>query len=376
MAVRRDVWRGVTAAVTSLAAMAGVAAAGLLLLDAGRVGGLGRLTAAIVAMAVGGSAEFGAAPGDARFTVRGDVEVVPSGVALAGAVVLGWLLLRHRDGLLVRGAAAATTFTAGVVAIAWTARGTVTPPRGAAGGLSGTCGLPAASPLGRVGAVDSLGLGFSVPVGPVVAGALCWALAVVGVCWLVARFEVSLRAPLWTVGALVGASLLLAWVLGDPAVAGGMLLLLPSVVVGVVSFGLGVPWTVESSGVLACALDGVAPPSPGGSLTWVALAVLLALGVVTGLAGGLGDRPLLRAACGGAVLGVSLGVLAWMSRLVARLGVEAFAFSVPVLEVRVAASPVGAVLAGGAAGVAGGLLVAGVLRLTSVPWPAWRDRVR
>ncbi|WP_439657937.1 streptophobe family protein [Lentzea sp. HUAS TT2] len=376
MAVRRDVGRGVTAGVAALAAMAGVAAAGLLLLDAGRVGGFGRLTAAVVAMAVGGSAEFGAAPGDARFAVRGGVEVVPSGVALAGAVVLGWLLLRHRDGLLVRGGAAATTFTAGAVAIALTARGTVTPPRGATGGLSGICGLPSASPLGRVGSVDSLGLGFSVPVGPVVAGAVCWVLAVVGVCRLVARFEISLRAPLWTVGALVAASLLLAWVLGAPAVAGGMLLLLPSVVFGVVSLGLGVPWTVESGGVLTCALDGVAPPAPGGWLTGVALVVLLALGVVTGLAIGRGDRPLVRAACGGAVLGVSLGVLAWVSRPAARLGVEAFAFSVPVLEVRAAASLVGAVLLGGAAGVSGGLLVAGALRLTSVPWPAWRDRVR
>jgi len=60
----------------------------------------------------------------------------------------------------------------------------------------------------------------------------------------------------------------------------------------------------------------------------------------------------------------------------ARLGFEAFVFSVPVLEVRAAVNPLGAVALGGAAGVVGGLLVAGLLRLTSVSWPAWSDRVR
>ena len=304
MAAGRDVARGVTAAVAALAAMAGTAAAGLLLLDAGRVGGFGRLTAAVVAMAVGGSAEFGGAPGDARFAVRGGVDVVPSGVALVGAVVLGWLLLRHRDGLLVRGAAAAAAFTAGVVGIAVMARGTVTPPGGASGGFSGACGLPAAGPLGRVGSLDALGLGFSVPVGPVAVGAVGWVLAGVGACWLVVRFRISPRVPLWTVCGLVVACLLLAWALGGPAVAGGVLLLLPSAVFGVVSLGSGVPWTVESGGVLACAVDGVSPPAAGGALTWVGVAVLLALGVVTAL--GVDERPLPRAAWSGAVLGVWL----------------------------------------------------------------------
>src|SRR5687767_1243542 len=108
MVARRHVWQGVTAAVAALTAMAATAAAGLLLLDAGRFGGFGRLTAAAVAMAVGGSAEFGAAPaGGTPVAVRGSIDLMPLGVALTGAVVLGCLLLRHRDGLLVRGAAAA-----------------------------------------------------------------------------------------------------------------------------------------------------------------------------------------------------------------------------------------------------------------------------
>ncbi|WP_434444082.1 streptophobe family protein [Lentzea sp. E54] len=385
MATRQDIWRGVTAAVAALAAMAGTAAAGLLLLDAGRVGGLDRLTAAVVALAVGGSAEFGTdSAGDAPFAVQGGIGVVPSGVTLVGAVVLGWLLLRHRDGLLVRGAAAAVVFPAGVVAVATAARGTVTPPAGAApGGASGVCGLPAVSPLGRAGALDAIGVGFSVPTGAVWIGAVGWVLAVVGVCGLVARFRPALRGPLWTVCGLAAAGVLFAWALGGPAVAGGVLLLLPLVVFGVLSLGLGVPWTVRSDGALACVLDGVAPPAPGGPLTWVAVAVLLTLGVVVALPGGRSGGLLRRAAVLGAVVGVALGVLAWLSRVSVRLGIDAFGLSLSLLDASVAANPLAVValgsVGGAVAGLVGSLLVEGTLRLASVSWPAWKareDRVR
>lgn len=399
MATRRDVWRGVVAAAAALGAMAGTAAAGLLLLDADRFGGVGRLTAAVVAMAVGGAiefgaiefgavefgaAEFGAVPaGDAPFSVRGGVGVVPSGVALVGAVVLGWLLLRHRDGLLVRGAVAAVAFPAGAVAVGASARGAVTPPGGAAvGGMSGACGLPAVGPLGRGGAVDAFDVAFSVPVGSVLMGAAGGVLAVVGVCWLVARFRIAVRGALWTAGGLAAACLLVAWALGGPVVAGGVLLLLPLIVFGVLSLGLGVPWTVGSDGALACVLDGVAPPAPGGPLTWAAVAVLLTLGVAAALAGGRGGGPLRRAArlgaVVGAVAGVALGVLALLSRASVRLDVDAFGFSFPVLDAWSAANPLAAVglggAAGAAAGLAGGLLVEGALRLASLWWPVWKDR--
>ncbi len=384
MVTGRDVLRGVTAAVAALAAMAGTAAAGLLLLDAGRVGGLGRLTAAVVAMAVGGSAEFGAVPaGDAPFAVRGNVGVVPSGITLVGAVVLGWLLLRHRDGLLVRGAAAAVAFPAGAAAVAMTARGTVRPPGGAVagmtapggvtGGLSGVCGLPAAGPFGRGGSLDALGVGFSVPLGPVVLGAAGWVLAVVGVCWLVVRFRLAVRGVVWTVVGVVIAALLLAWALGGPAVAGGVLLLLPLVVSGVLSLGLGVPWTVRTDGALACVLDRVAPPAPGGPLTWVAVGALLAVGVAVALAG-RGGRPLRRAAWLGVAAGVALGVVVWLSQVSVRLGITAFGFSLPVLDAGVAANPLVALVLGSAGGAVAGLLGAGLLRLASVSLPAWKKR--
>ncbi|GAA1295446.1 streptophobe family protein [Saccharothrix xinjiangensis] len=374
-------WRGAAAAVAALAAMAGVAAVGLLLLDAGRFGGFGRVTAAVVAMALGGSAEFGAVPaGGAPFAVRGGLDLVPSGVALTGAVVLGWLLLRRRDGLPVRCAAAAAVFPVGAVAVAVAARGAVTLPGDAAGGVPGVCGLPAVGPfgrggpLGRVGSADQLGVGFSVPVWPVAVGSVVWVLVVVGVCLLVARRRIAARGALWAAGGLTAACLLVAWALGGPAVAGGALLLLPSAVFGVLSPGLGVPWSVGAGGALACVLDGVAPPAPGGPPTWVAVAVLTALGVVVALAGGRGGLPR-RVAWHGAVAGVALGVLAWLSRASVRLGVEAFGFSFPVFDAWAAADPLTAVGLGAAGGVVGSVLVEGFLRVAPVSWPPWRDRV-
>jgi hypothetical protein len=372
----RDVCRGTAAALAALAAMTGTAAAGLLLLDADRVSGFGGLTAAVVALAVGGSAEFGAAPvGGLPLTVRGGVEVVPLGVALAGAVVLGWLLSRRRDGLLVRGAAAIVVLPAGAAAMAASAGGAVTLPGGTAAGGSGGCGpLPAGtldrggplSSLDRGGSLGTLGAGFAVPVWPALAGAVVLVLAVVGVCWLVARFGVAVRGALWTALGLTAACLLAAWAVGGPVAIGGALLALPLVVFGVLSLGLGVPWTVRSDGALACVLDGVAPPAPGGPLTWAAVAVLLALGIAS--AGGGGGGPLRRAARNGAVLGVavgaSMGVLALLSGMSVTLGVGAFGFSFPLLDAGAAADPLialGLGFAGGAvAGSAGGLLVGGL----------------
>ncbi|SES07000.1 hypothetical protein SAMN05216188_12120 [Lentzea xinjiangensis] len=391
MTTRRDVWRGVAAAAAALVAMAATAAVALLLLDAGRFGDPGRLTAGVVALAVGGSAEFGAVPsGEVPLAVRGGVDVVPAGVVLVGAVVLGWLLLRHRDGLLVRGAAAAVAFPAGAVAVAMAARGTVTakgmtpsPSGGAAGGMSGVCGLPAVGPLRRGVSLDAFSVGFSVPVGPVAAGAIGWVLAVVGVCWLISWFQVALRGALWVIGGLTAACLLAAWALGGPVVAGGVLLLLPLLVFGVLSLGLGVPWTVQADGVLACALGGAAPPAPGGPLTWVAVAVLLVLGILAALAGGRGGgTPLRRALRNGAVLGavagVGLGALAWLSQVSVQIGVGAFGFSLPVLDAWAGANPLAVValgsVGGAAAGLAGSLLVDGALRLASVSLPAWKNR--
>lgn len=347
----RNVVRGVVAAVAALAVMAVVAVAGALLLG---VDVVVPVAAALVALAVGGPAEI-----SAGFGLSGRFAVVPSGVTLAGAVVLGWLLLRgDRDGLPVRSAAAVVAFPVGVAAVALAARGSVLLPGGAGGGLSGTtCGLPAA---GRAGSFDTGELWFSVPVVPAVGGAVVSVLVVVGVCRLVARFETELRSLLWMVCGLGVFCVLGAWFLSGSAAAGGVLLLLPLLVFGAVALGSGLPWTVETGGVLACALDDVTVPSPG---IWVAAAVLLGLG----LAGGR-----LPVVWNGVVLGVVLGGLAWVSRMSVRLGAEVFGFSVPLLEASAAVNPSAAAALGSVAGLAG----AALHRLGSVSSTRWKSRVR
>ncbi|WP_307849603.1 streptophobe family protein [Qaidamihabitans albus] len=400
----RDVYEGLAAAAAALLAMAGIAAAGLSLLDADRIGGLGALTAAVVALAVGGSAKFGAVPaGGLPVTVQGGVHVMPLGVSLVGAVVLGALLLRRgRDGLLVRGAAAAATFPAGLAMVAWAARGTVTfrLPDGtsAAGGGLGVpgCskgGVPAAGglPFGGGGPLGALDAGFSVAVGPASAAAVGWALAVVGVCWLAVRFRVAaagLRAVLWLMGGITVVGLLVAWASGGAAAAGGVLLVLPLAVFGALLLGLGVPWTVSSEGMLSCVLDGAGPLSPGGPLIWVSGAALLGCAIVAASAaasaGGRPGGPLRRAADLAVrlapVVGAVLAAMALLSRVSAGLGINAFGFSLPVLDAQVAANPLlalGAGLAGGAvAGLAGSLLVDGFRSRASVAWPTWNDQDR
>ncbi|NUT53129.1 MAG: hypothetical protein HOV94_38470 [Saccharothrix sp.] len=375
----RDAWVGVAAALAAVAAMAGVAAGGVLLLGAHHLGGPAGMTAALVALAVGGSVGLDAAPaGDLPFTVRGVVDVMPSGVSLAGAVVLGLLLAgRGRDGLPVRGAAAAVTFPAALAVVAWSARGTLSLPR-----LGGTSGARPAcvesAPTGG-GSFDVPGAAFSAGVGSTVLAAAVWVPVVVGVCWAASRFRVVggvLKVSLWAMAALTVAGVLVGRVSGGAAVAGGVLLALPLVVFGVLSLGLGVPWSLRSDGALAC-VDAGLPSVP----MWVTCAVLLGLGVVAAL-GVRGGGPWRRAVVGAAwlasVVGVGSVVLALLGRVSMGLGVHAFGFTFSVLEARLAADPVAAfglgVVGGGVAGFAGGLLVDGFLRLASVSWPAWQDR--
>jgi hypothetical protein len=385
MAVR-DICRGPAAAAAALLAMAGTAAAGLVLLDAGRVGRLDRLTAAVVAMAAGGPAEVGAVPaGGLPIAVQGRIQVLPLGVTLVGAVVLAALLLRGgRGGLLVRGASATVTVTAGLGAAAVAARGTLTLPSGsapvAAGGV-GACSAGTRTPFAGAVAVDELQAGFSVATGPTVAGAAVGALAVVGLCRLVVRFPAvggALRAARWPVGATAVVCVLAAWAFGGPAVAGGVLLALPLVVCGALLLGLGVPWSISADGVLSCVLDGGRQLPGRGGLAVLAGVVLLAGAVAVAARTGR-DRTggPLRRACGLAarlapvVAGV-LAVLTLLSRVSAEVGVQAFIIAVPVLDVRLAGSPWGALAAGlGAGAVAGftaSLLVDGLRRRTSVGW--------
>jgi hypothetical protein len=380
----RDVGRGVAAAAAALLVMAGVALAGLLLLDAGRFGEPGALTAAVVALAVGGSAAVDAVPaGGLPVTVRGAIDVMPLGVSLAGAVVLGALLLRRgRDGLPVRAASAAVAIPAGLTAVSLLTKGNLTLrlPGGGAGGGS-ACGLGTGAGSRFGGAVDA---GFSVGLLPTVAAAAVWVLVVAGACALAVRFPpvaTGLRATATVSGVLTAGCLLVAGVFGGAPAAGGVLLVLPQVVAGVLLLGLGVPWTVSSDGPLSCALDGVAPLSPGGSLTWVPVVALLACGIVVAVRtgrrpGGPLRRAAVLAAGFAAVTGAALAVVALLARSSVELGVTALGWSIPVLDARLAADPLLALaagLGGGAlAGFAGSLLVDAFRSRISVSSRAWK----
>lgn len=363
----REVSRGLVAAAAALLAMATVAVAGLLLLGAGRVGGLGALTAAVVALAVGGSAEVGAVPsGTLPVTVRGDLHVLPLGVSLAGAVVLGILLLRRRreGGLLVRGAVAATAFTFGILTISLLAKGTLTMPSGVATGGSGVCtrtGASRALPLS--GRLDAH---FSVAVGPAIGGALAGALAVAGVCWLITRFPfvaTGFSAVRWPLAGIAVVCLAAAGIFGGAAAAGGALLALPPL-----ASALFVPWTVSVTGMLSCAVD-VGSPVP-----WVPVLVLVGIAVA---ARSRRPGPPLRRAVRQAlwfasVTGAVLAVLTLLARVSLEIGVGALGFSLPVLDAQLSANPLLALaagLAGGAvAGFAGSLLADGI----SVSSRAWK----
>lgn len=402
----RDVVAGVVAAGVALVAMAGIAAVGLWLLDADRLAGLTTLTAAVVGVAVGGAADLSTVPAsDLPVAVRGSIEVMPLGVSLVGAVVLGALISRgSRDGLLVRGAAAAVAFSAGIGAVTRLARGTVTLrlPDGeatAGGGLGASgCsagGAPGAAPVPFGGGQppDVLDAEFAVALWPTLLIAMGWVVAVVGLCWLAARFHVAargLRAALWLMGGVASACLLAAWAFGGSAAAGGVLLVLPLAVFGALPFALGVPMTLSSEGELSCALEGIEPLtaagllSAGGPLMWASSIALLACGVAAARTSGPSGRPL-RRAMGiavrlAAVVGAALALMTLLSRVSVDLGINVFGSSVPILEAQLAANPLvalGAGLAGGGvAGFAGSLLVSGFARLGSVSWPTWNDQNR
>jgi hypothetical protein len=347
----REVSRGLVAALAALLAMAGVAAAGLALLGVGGVGP----TSAVLALAVGGSADVEAMPaGGLPVAVHGDLHVIPLGVSLAGAVILGWLLLRHReDGLLVRGTAAAAAFSVGLAGIAALATGKLPETTG---GLQGCVSAGPRTPVpGRLDA------GFSVAVGPAVLGAAILALAVVGVCRLRTRFTsvaTGFRVLRWPVAVLVVGCTAAAGAFGGTAAAGAVLLALPQLVTGAALLGLGVPWTVDPA--LPC-VPNLGYFTPG---LWVSGALLLVSVIVLVVRRG---RPLRRAAAVGAVAGGVAVVMTLLSRVSADVSVSAFSFSVPVLDVRLTANPLLALAAGALAGFAGSLL-AGAISVSSRAW--------
>ncbi|WP_455360950.1 streptophobe family protein [Streptomyces sp. SYSU K21746] len=300
----------VAAVSWALIAMAGTAALGLHLLGADAAGSLGPMTAAVVALAVGGSVSpsgdvsaFGLDGAQARTAI----DVAPLGVGLAGALVLALIFLRSLRGagvaisggeLVARVVAVAVVFVAMVGGLAWVGHDVVTIDGDALGqpGLPGLPELP--DGVGDIGGIDIGGLlpdrlgdlaraeasvGFTVNAGPSLAGGAGWVLGVLVVALLASR-----RAPLprgWdvlhrvvrpAVSALV--SVLLVAVLaglaaaayaayaavgGDqPArIAGVALLGAPNGAWLAIPLGLFVPWEGAATGELAKLL-----PDPLGEL--------------------------------------------------------------------------------------------------------------
>jgi hypothetical protein len=401
----RDVGRGLAAAVGALVAMALVSLAALVLLDAGRIGGLVPLAAAVVALAVGGSANVAAGPGGGfpigglpsgrlpadglpvptpgattalpggaipsaipssgfPITVHGSVHLMPLGISLVGAVVLGALLLRRgRDGLPLRAAAAAVAFPAGLALVALAARGRLALPATPSGGLG--CVRTPSLPF-RGGFPGALSAGFTVDLAPTVAAAAVWALVVAGVCWAVLRFRAfaaGLRGSLVAIGALTAVGLLAAGAFGGAAAAGGVLLALPQVVSTVLVLGLGVPMT------LPC---GAAP-----SLTWVSAVVLLGCGIVVAVRTRPRPGGPLRRAAGlavrlGPAIGATLAIATWLSRISLELSVAVFSFPITVLGANPLLALAAGLAAGALAGFAGSLLVDGFRSRSSVSSRTWK----
>ncbi|WP_416973716.1 streptophobe family protein [Streptomyces sp. 4F14] len=283
---------GAVAALCAVLAMVVVAALALSLLDAGSVGSLAPLTAAVASLAVGGSLSAGPdASGTAEGSglaglfgggggmgpaMNGSADVMPLGVTLVGAVVLWFLFsrrLRHQrpeaGELAARAAGAGAAALFALMILAALAKGTITLPasmtdRGesdAGGGMLGRL-------LGGGGEASAPTMAYHVSVASAAFGALLWVAVVLGVGCVTSR---HVRVPLggavdrvrsgWApaLGAVVRmilivsavALLVLAFVglmAGGKAakLAGAALLLAPNAVAAFLSLGVGAPWTASA----------------------------------------------------------------------------------------------------------------------------------
>ncbi|MFI0507205.1 streptophobe family protein [Streptomyces albogriseolus] len=295
-----DVVMSAVASVSwALIGMAGTAALGLHLLDADTAGPLAPMTAAVVALAVGGSATptgdvsaFGLSGAEAETAV----DVMPLGVGLVGALLLSLIFLKslRAAGVVVSGrelAARAGAVVALSVATAgglvWAGHDVITVDVAALGvdGLPGSDGGggPAVPGLGDIGELlpDRVGdlvdaevtVGFTVDTAPTLLAGLGWPAGVLLIALLASR-----RTPLprgWdalhrvvrpAVSSLVTV-LLVAVAAGFAAagyaaigddhprrIAGAALLGAPNGVWLGVSAGLFVPWDAEGNGALLGAL--------------------------------------------------------------------------------------------------------------------------
>ncbi|MEZ0070294.1 hypothetical protein ABIA32_006346 [Streptacidiphilus sp. MAP12-20] len=271
-------------------AMGAVGALGVHLLGLDKYANLGAMTAALVAMAVGGKVSptgdvsvFGV---DAA-AAQGSIGIMPLGLTLVGAVVLGWLftaqlrriaVLTVAD-LVARAAGAVAAFLVLLAVVGWAGSGSVAVNVSSlTGGGSGGSGGSGSDPLGGLGGLigGALGdntkptVGFKVDLGPTLGLGLLWVVLVLAFSFLAAR-----RAPLpaaWrvlertvrpvasaittvyvgavTVGALAGLVVGLTGN-GGARTVGGALLGTPNGVFLAVPLGMGVSLDGKASGPLA-----------------------------------------------------------------------------------------------------------------------------
>ncbi|MFD8985802.1 streptophobe family protein, partial [Streptomyces sp. NPDC059564] len=301
---------GAAAVGWSVAVMAGVAALGLRLLGADAAGGSTvALTAAVVVLAVGGSVTptgdvtaFGGVAAGAG--ARGSLDVMPLGVALAGALVLGLVFLRSVragagwDELGARVAVVGVLFTGTAGGLAWaghdvvTVPGPVPVPRAPV-----TVGVPGIGDIGgllplpdRVGELIRVRarVGFAVDLAPTLLGAGVWVAVVLGVALLASR-----RGPA-------------AWARLRPAVSAVVAALLVAVVAGLAAAGWAAARDAHPGRVAGAALLG----APNGSWTGVLLGLFVPLrGRASGEFGRLLPDPLDRL----------MGVSRWEPVTVSRL---------------------------------------------------------
>lgn len=283
----------------ALIGMAGVAALGLRLLDADAAGSLGPMTAAVVALAAGGSvtpsgdvSAFGLESAEARTAI----EITPLGVGLVGAVLLSFFFLRSlraagvvvsRAELLARAGTVVALFVAMLGGLAWAGHDVVTIDGGSLGlddlpgdGGGGGVEIPGLGDLGDIGGLlpDRIGdlvdakaaVGFTVDTAPTLLGGLGWSAGILLIALLASRrtplprgWEALHRAVRPVVSALV-AVFLTAVAAGYAAaayaaigddhprrIAGAALLGAPNGVWLGVPIGLFVPWDGRATGELA-----------------------------------------------------------------------------------------------------------------------------
>ncbi|MDI5909128.1 streptophobe family protein, partial [Streptomyces sp. 12257] len=294
-----DILLSAIAAVSwALIGMAGAAALGLHLLEADSAASLGPMTAAVVALAAGGSvtpsgdvSAFGLTGAEAATAI----EITPLGVSLVGAVLLSWFFLRSLRGagaviapseLLARAGSVVALFTAMMGGLAWAGHDVITIDGGALGldklpgaGGSGGLDIPGLGDVGDIGGLlpDQIGglidakaaVGFTVDTAPTLLGGLGWSAGILLVALLASRrsplprgWEAVHRVVRPAVSALVtvllvavaaGLSAAAYAAIGDDRpkrIAGAALLGAPNGVWLGIPIGLFVPFDGRATGVL------------------------------------------------------------------------------------------------------------------------------